>query len=200
MADKSKGDKFPLLIYRRWARTLRLPALLIAVACGIIWWYAPTSDEMVEYDWMFIVIGVIGALIFLYSLLARQAAYVQCLPNYVKIRTPFMSVVISYKRVSQVRPTELHLQFPPANMKRSQLRLLRPFLGRTAVLLELSGFPIGERRLRGWFPWFMFAAEVTGFVLLVEDWMALSRQINVYTDRWVTRRQERHRRQSDLWR
>lgn len=193
MADKAKGGRFPLLIYRRWAKMLRLPSLLIAIASGLVWWVAPDHPMLAGRGWAFIVIGGVGALIFFYSLLARQAAYVQCLPNYVKIRTPFLPVAISYRRILQVRPIEFHSQLPLTDMKRTQRRLLYPFLGRTVVLLELQGFPVSERRLRTWLPWFMFATEATGFTLVVEDWMALSQQISVFSDRWIARRQARKR-------
>lgn len=193
MASKSRGDRFPLLIYQRWAKMLRLPSLLIAVASGVAWWFAPASEKLAPYDWAFIVTGIIGGLIFVYSLLARRAAYVQCFADYLKIRTPFLSVVISYRRILQARPTEFHSQLPLSKMNRPKRRLLGPFLGRTVILLELSDFPVSERRLRTWLPWFMFATEVTGFVLVVEDWMALSRQISVFSDRWVAQRQERQR-------
>jgi hypothetical protein len=195
MADKSKGDKFPLLIYRRWARMLGLPSLLIAVASGVAWWFAPNQPALAENDWAFIVTAGIGTLIFCYSLLARQLAYVQCLPNYVRIRTPFLLVALSYRRILQVRPIEFYPQLPVAAMKRRQRRLLKPFLGRTVILLELRGFPVSERRLRAGLPWYMFAGEVTGLVLVVKDWMALSQQISVFTDRWVARRQARQRPQ-----
>ena len=193
MADRSKGDRFPLLIYRRWARMLRLPGLLIAVASGIMWWFAPNDPLLAERDWAFLLLGGVGGLTFLYSLLARRAAYVQCHPDHVKIRTPFLTVVISYKRVLQVRPVEYHSQLPVSGLKSTQRRLLHPFLGRTVVLLELRGFPLNERWLRIWLPWFMFAGEATGFTLVVEDWMALSRQISAFSDRWVARRQARRR-------
>jgi hypothetical protein len=193
MAEETKGTKFPLLVYRRWARMLRLPSLLIAVASGIVWWFAPNHPLLDEFAWVFIVIGGIGALIFLYSLWARQMAYAQCYPNYVRIRTPFLPVAVSYGRILQVRPVEYHTQLPVAKMKPPQMRLLQPFLGHTVVLLELRAFPVGERRLRTWLPWFMFASEVTGFVLVVEDWMALSRQIGVFSDQWIARRQARQR-------
>lgn len=198
MADK--GDKFPLLIYRRWAKMLRLPSLLIAVVSGIAWWYAPDIPLLADRDWLAIVIGVVGALIFFYSLLARRAAYVQCLPSYVKIRTPFLSVHISYQRILQTRPVQFNSQLSLADLNSSQHRLLQPYLGYTTLLLELNKFPIGERRLRTWLPWFMFATQVTGFVLVVEDWMALSRQIGVFADRWIARRQARQRSPLDFMR
>ena len=193
MDDKPKGNKFPLLIYQHWSKMLRLPGLLIAIASGVMWWFAPDSPMLTNHAWIFIVIGSIGALIFFYSLLALKAAHVQCLPNYLKIRTPFFAVTISYKRVLQIRPIEFHSQISLANVRRTQRRLLNPFLARTVILLELKGFPVSERRLRAWLPSFMFSSEVTGFILVVEDWMALSRQIGVYSDHWTASRRARQR-------
>ena len=191
MAEQTRGDKFPLLIYRRWAKMLRLPGLLIAVASGAVWWFAPNDPLLAEYDWGFIVIGGVGLLTFLYSLWARQTAYVQCLPDYVKIRTPFFAVAVSYRRILQVRPVEYHTQLALTKMKRTHRRLLEPFLSRTVILLELNQYPTSERRLRTWLPWFMIAGEVIGFVLVIDDWMGLSRQVSAFSDRWIARRQAR---------
>lgn len=193
VAAKSKGDRFPLLIYLRWARMLRLPSLLIAITAGVGWWFEPDHPLLAGRGWVLFAIGGIGAVIFLYSLWVRRTAYVQCFPRYVKIRTPFLSVVVSYKRVLKVRPIEFHSQLPVADMKATRRRLLQPFLTNTVILLELKGFPLTERWLRLWIPQFMLAREVTGFVLVVEDWMALSRQISTFTDRWVSERRTRPR-------
>jgi hypothetical protein len=172
---------------------LRLPSLLIVIASGVIWWFTQENSQLSGRAWLFLVIGVVGALVFLYSVLARRATYVQCLPDYVKIRTPFLTVVVSYKRILQVRPIEFHTQLSISDIKRTRRRLVEPFLGYTVILLELQGFPVNERQLRIWLPWFMFASEVVGFVLVVEDWMALSRQISVFSDQWIARRQARER-------
>jgi len=199
MAEQTPGDKFPLLIYRRWARMLRLPGLLIAVASGAVWWFAPNDPLLAERDWVFIVLGLVGGLIFLYSLWVRQMAYVRCYPDYLKIRTPFMAVAISYKRILQVRPVEFHMQLPLSKMKRTQRRLLEPFLTQTVIVLELRQFPTSERRLRTWLPWFMFASQVTGFVLVTNDWMTLSRQVSAFSDRWTVRRQAQQRPSTGLF-
>lgn len=198
MANQTKGDKFPLLVYQRWGKSLRLPSLLIVIASAVAWWFAPDIPQLADRDWVMIVIGVISALIFIYSLLARRAAYVQCLPNYVKIRTPLFAVHVSYRRITQVRPVKFHTELDPADVKRTRLRMLAPFLERTVLLLEMRRFPISERSLRRWLPWYMFANDVTGFVLVVKDWMALSRQITDFSDRWVARRQARERPKTGL--
>jgi hypothetical protein len=194
MAEKTRGDKFPLLIYRRWAKMLRLPSLLIVVASGIAWWFAPEIPLFSQHEWVPVVIAGISALIFCYSLLAHRMAYVQCFPNYIKIRVPFLSIAVSYKRIVQMRPVQFRSQLRVADMKRPRLRMLEPYLGHTAIVLELNDFPLGERQLRLWLPWYVFASDTTGFVLVVNDWMALSRQISSFNDRWITRRQTlRHR-------
>ncbi len=192
MAKKNKGDKFPLLIYRRWAKTLRWPSFFIFLISGAALWFDLESSVISDRVWLFYVMAGIGLLIFAYSVYAQRASYVQCFPNYIRIRTPFLPVAVSYKRVLQVRPVDFHTQLP-AKLRSPQMRLLEPYLGRTVILLELTAFPVKETRLRRWLPWYMFARDVTGFVLVVEDWMALSRQIGGFSDRWIVRHRARPR-------
>ena len=199
MAKESTGKKFPLLIYRRWGKMLRLPSLLIVVACGVAWWFAPDIPLLAGRDWVAIVIGLASALIFVYSLTARRMAFVQCRPNYFKIRTPTTTLRISYRRILQARPVLFRSQLSSSDLKRTRRRLLEPFLGRTIVVLELKKFPGSERRLRRSLPWYMFASDVTGFVLVIEDWMALSQQIVSFSDRFTTRHLESERAEKRLW-
>ncbi len=199
MAKKDRGDKFPLLAYQRWGKMLRAPSLLIVIASGATWWYAPAYPELQEHELTFAIIAIISALIFIYSLLARRAAYVQCRANHFLVRTPFLPLAISYKRIKQVRPVEFHSQLSLPKMSRPQRRLLNPYLGRTTVLLEMRKLPSHKRQLRLWLPWYMFAKQVPGLVLLTDDWMTLSQQINSFTDRWASARLERQRAEKSLW-
>ncbi len=199
MKKKNRGDKFPLIAYQRWGKMLRAPSLLISITCGVAWWYAPTNPELQGRDWTFLVIAIIGALIFSYSLLARRAAIVQCRADHLMIRTPFLPLAISYKRILRVTPVEFHSQLSLPKMSRPRRRLLQPYLGRTTVLLEMRGLPFSKRQLRLWLPWYMFAKQVTGLVLLTDDWMTLSQQITSYSDRWTTARLERQRSKKSLW-
>jgi hypothetical protein len=192
MAKKTKGDKFPLLVYRRWARMLRWSSFFIFLISAAALWFDLDASLISGRVWLFYIAAGVGLLIFVYSVYAYRASYVQCFTNYVRIRTPFLAVAVSYKRVLQVRPVDFHTQLP-AKLRSPQMRLLEPYLGRTVILLELSAFPVKESRLRRWLPWYMFARDVTGFVLVVEDWMALSRQIGGFSDRWIARHRTRPR-------
>ena len=195
MAESSQGKKFPLLIYRRWAKMLRAPSLLVVVASVAAWRYAPQNELVEGTEGLFLVIATVMGVVFVYSLLAGRSSYVQCLPDYVRICTPFLSVAIAYPRILQVRPITFRSQLDLSKMKSPRRRMVQPFLGYTALLLDLRGFPVSERRLRTWLPWFMFATEVTGLVLVIEDWMALSQQITSFSDRALTRRQAHQRPQ-----
>ena len=198
MAESSQGKKFPLLIYRRWAKMLRAPSLLVVVASVAAWRYAPQNELVEGTEGLFLVIATVMGVVFVYSLLAGRSSYVQCLPDYVRICTPFLSVAIAYPRILQVRPITFRSQLDLSKMKSPRRRMVQPFLGYTALLLDLRGFPVSERRLRTWLPWFMFATEVTGLVLVIEDWMALSQQITSFSDRALTRRQAHQRPQIGL--
>jgi len=183
---RKKTKRFPLLIYRRWSKMLYLPSLLIAIVSGVSWWFARQSESLQDHAWFMLAIGAVGLLIFLYALWVRRAAYVQCTPNLIKIRTPFMPVVVSYARLLQVHPDEFYEQFPAEKQSRSHRRLVEPYQRNKAVVLELKDFPMKEKTLRLWLSRFMFATDTKGLVLLVEDWQTLSRQIDAFFDLWMT--------------
>jgi hypothetical protein len=67
--------------------------------------------------------------------------------------------------------------FPPSSLARGQRGLLAPFFGMTALGLDLRGLPLSGLARRLFFSRFLFAPDQTGLVLIVRDWMALSRQI-----------------------
>jgi hypothetical protein len=194
MMKKKRERRFPLLIYQRWSNMLYLPSLLIVILSGISWWIARQSQVYRGQAWALLVIGIIGLAIFVYARLIRYTAYVQCTPNFIKIRTPLAPVVVSYARLLQVHPHEFHEQLASQRLNRSQRRLLEPFLRNTALVLDLKEYPLQKKTLRLWLNDFMFVANAKGLVLLVEDWQALSDQISARFERWLTPRQQQQQR------
>ncbi len=191
---EKRGKRFPLLVYQRWSNMLYLPSLLIVILSGISWWMARQSPVYREQAWALLIIGMIGLAIFVYARLVRYTAYVQCTPDFIKIRTPLAPIVVSYARLLQVHPDQFHEQVPSQRLNRSHRRLLEPFLSDMALVLELKEYPMGKKTLRLWLSEFMFAANAKGLVLLVEDWTALSEQISACFERWVTPRRLQQQR------
>jgi hypothetical protein len=104
------------------------------------------------------------------------------------IQTPFYPLVVSYGRIKGVRPNTFRQVFSPSGEKAARQRWLRPYWGRTALVVELSKYPFSKTWLRLWFSPYLLAPDVTGFVFLVEDWMTLSRQLDQFRADWGMRR------------
>ena len=185
----SPGKRHPLLLYARLFAMLRPPAFFIALLCGVLWWFAPARVPLLSSDLALtalLVVIVLCALLFLYTLIGPALSYVQCFPTYLLVSTPLFRVAISYSRIRSVRP----VLFTPRDIRWSQRRFLEPFLGMTVVAVYLKSYPLNEKLLRLWLNPYMFAPDITGFLFHTQDWMATSRDIDGYRTEWKTRRQQ----------
>ena len=184
----SAGKRRPLLLYARLFAMLRPPAFFIALFSGVLWWFAPSrvprlASELAQTA--LLLVTILCGLLFLYTLVGPALSYVQCFPTHLRVSTPLFRLAISYSRIRTVRP----VQFAPRNIRWSQRRFLEPFLGMTVVAVDLKRYPMPEKLLRLWLNPYMFAADVTGFLFHTQDWMATSREIDVYRTEWKTRNQ-----------
>lgn len=191
---KKRGDRFRLLIYERMWQRWAWPCILIALASVVLWWFAP-SISIIYLPWgdLALVPALLSIVLLVYAFLARRMAWVQCRPNSLRIQTPFYPLIISYSRVKGTRPNAFHKVFDPHKEKGARLRWLQPYWSKTALVMELSRYPVSKSWLRLWFSPYLLSPDVPGFVFLVEDWMALSRQIDDYRTAWEARRTARRR-------
>jgi hypothetical protein len=180
MAKQDRGDRFPLLLYRRAIGRYRTPTFLLAVLLLGLWY--PVSVGWLIWpqpaDGVWLLVGGIASLaVYLIVLIAPSMAYVQARSDHLRIQTPLYRLRVSYRRIQNSRPIDLARMWPPSTLSPGQRSLLAPFFGKTALGLDLRGLPLGGLARRLFFSRFLFAADQTGLVLIVRDWMALSRQI-----------------------
>ncbi len=189
---RRRGDRFRLLIYERMWKRWAWPCILIIPASFALWFFAPLlSITHVLYRALAFVPAIVALVILLFTSLARRMAWVQCRPNHLHIQTPFYPLVISYGRFKGVRPQAFHRVFKPSEEKAARRRWLRPYWGKTVLVVELSKYPVSKAWLRLWFSPYLLSPDVPGFVFLVEDWMGLSRQLDDFRTAWETRRAEK---------
>jgi len=178
---RKPGQRHPLLLYRRamdrlWKPTLLL-GLILAAASG---WalISPVPLFRVDADvWLFV--GALVSLAFsLFTFLMRRMGYVQAFPTYFVIVTPFLRLKVSYRRVRSIHPGSFQQLFPPAELKWGARNYLAPFFSYTAVVVDLSAYPLNRSLLKLFLPAQMFSPRSTGLVLLVPDWMALSTELD----------------------
>ncbi len=181
MSTSKPGDRHDLLLAQRSWERLWKPALLLGVLLSIAWWQAGTGKlpliETADNLW---VLGgaVICLLMGLFALVARNMSYVQPQAIHFRIATPFLKLDVAYRRVRSIRPVDLVQLFPPDRQSWARRRFLAPFYGYTAVAVELNGYPLPRAALQLFFPTQFFLPQATGFVLLVEDWMRLSTELD----------------------
>ncbi len=188
------SPKHSLLIYRRLYGAWRTTALLIALASGVLWWLAPAP---VNSPWMqaaFLTLTLVAGLLFIYTLVGPALSYVQCRPNHLLLSTPLYRLAISYRRIHTTRP----MLFAPRGVRWTKQWLVQPYAGRTALAVDLNGYPVERRFLRLWLNEFVLPNDLLGLMLVTPDWMQLSRDIEVHRGAWKTRRKDAERDQNPL--
>ena len=174
------GRRHSLVMYTRmmdrwWPATLFLALGLFALAWAV-WSYEP--DPL--YDWRWLTLSSVGAFVLVVTLfifILRKAAYVQPFSDHLRLVTPFLRLNISYKRVRRASSATISGLFPVASISNWQREILEPLARRTAVVLELNGYPISQTVLRFFLSPFFFKDKTPHFVLLVDDWMRFSTEL-----------------------
>jgi hypothetical protein len=174
------GRKYPLLVYQhllnRW-----WPAMFTMGLAWLAWAYSEYIDPLapfIQWRWQLCVgVGVLAFLVGLLFIVLKQIAYVQPFPTYLKLVTPFLHMNISYKRIRKTTTTEMRLLFPPKGFSGWVQDIFAPLATRTAVILELTSYPISRNVLRLFLYRFFFKDATPHLVILVQDWMRFSAEI-----------------------
>lgn len=111
-------------------------------------------------------------------------AFVQARQDHLRLITPFLMLRISYRRVRSVHPADLQQLYPPAKANWSQQNYLAPLYTKTALVVELQGYPMSPTILRLFLAPQMLLQQTPGLVLLVPNWMALSTEVDTLRSIW----------------
>ena len=172
--------KYPLIVYRHmlnrwWPAMFALGLGMFALAYSE---YINPMAQFISWRWqLFAGIGVLAILVGLFFIIIKQFAYVQVFPTYLKLVTPFLRLKVSYKRITRTTATEMRLLFPPKSMSWWIREIFAPLSSRTAVVIDLNSYPISPRILHLFLSRFFFKDKTPHFVILVNDWMQFSTEL-----------------------
>lgn len=184
--SRQHKTRFRLLIYEQMWESWAWPCILLIPASAALWWFAPQLLVPAALRPLTLVPAAAAGLILVYANLARRRAWVECREDHVRIQAPIHPLAISYSRIRSVRAAPLAQLFG-ISKRSSAPGWLRPYLGRTSVVVDLTSYPLSRRWLRLWFSPYLLSPEGPGIVLVVKDWMTLSRQLDDYRSRWEMR-------------
>lgn len=177
------GRKYPLIVYRhmlnRWWPAMITMGLVMFVLAYIE--YTDPLGRFITWPWQ--LAGGVGALaifVGLFFIVIKNFAYVQPAPNHLKLVTPFLRVNISYKRIKRTMPTEMRHLFPHKSLSGWMQDIFAPLANKTALVLELNGYPVSPTLLRMFLSRFFFKDKTPHLVILVNDWMLLSAELDSY--------------------
>jgi hypothetical protein len=140
--------------------------------------YIQPLGPFLPWRWQLCVaIGGIAILIGIFFWAIRFFAYVQPFPNYLKLATPFMRINISYKRIRKTTTTEMRYLFAYKSMSFWVKEIFSPLAAKTALVVDMTAYPISPVVLRLFLYRFFFKDKNPHLVLLVEDWMRFSSEL-----------------------
>jgi len=174
------GTKFPLVVYQHMLNRWWTPMIAIGLGMFALAYseYIKPMAQFLPWNWQFpAVVGTLAIVVGIFFLILRHLAYVQPFPTYLKFVTPFMRVNISYKRFKRTTATEMRILFPHKSMSGWVQDIFAPLATRTAVVIDLNGYPVPPWMLRFFLSRFFFKDKTPHLVILVKDWMRLSSEL-----------------------
>lgn len=175
------GRRYPLLIYRHILNRWWPATLIIGVALLIGWWQAAQNVTWELDLWRLDVWLLFSAcLAFLWTLalfMMSRMAYVQVLPNRLRLVTPFLRMNISFKRIRRTSTAAMYALFPPERLSNSKREIIEPLAGKTAIVIEMNAMPMPRSTLNLFLSPFFFKDQTPHIVILVNDWLKFSTEL-----------------------
>lgn len=174
------GHKYPLIVYRHMLNRWWPPMIAIGLAMFLFAYteYIQPLGPFLPWRWQLAVaVGVLAIMVGIFFWVIRFFAYVQPFPTYLKLVTPFMRINISYKRIKKTTTTEMRYLFGLKSMSWWVREIFSPLATKTALVIDLNGYPISSAVLRLFLYRFFFKDKTPHLVILVQDWMRLSSEL-----------------------
>ena len=196
------GRRYPLLVYREMLNRWWPDVFWLGLGMfGLAWLaYWSTSGQLEVWRWKGLVaLGGLSLIVSLILFVMRGIAYIQPFPTYVRLVTPLLRINISYKRLRKYTTTEMRAVFPPTKkMSGWKREVVGKFSSKTALVLELAGWPVQPELMRLFLSPLFFRDKTPHFVILVNDWMRLSLEIDSMRTGGGVQQEKRPQNQSIL--
>jgi hypothetical protein len=188
------GHRHRLVLYtytlnRWWKLVLGIGLVLLALAVALSqlpgllsqYHFPLVSDKTL---WMVGGVGGFTLLLALFLFTIRKSAYVQPFKSHIRLVTPLLRMNISYRRIRQASSVEMQSLFPISRYKGWRRKFLFPLAAQTAIVLEMTGWPLPRWVLNLFLSPFFFPDRSSRLALLVPRWMEFSTEMESLRSTW----------------
>lgn len=178
--------KHKILLYEFASRRIRNKLLLLWLILLALAVYDQFMTRVLGEFWfvVWLLVPLLAALWIYYAFLLRRSALI-VMPKYLVLQGPLASVKISYGRITSTTSSHMGQHYDLKTLKGRDRFVVEPLYDYACGFIELYSFPKGlNKKQRKRFSRFLFSPRRPGLLLVVNDWMKLSRDIEVARQKW----------------
>lgn len=182
-----------LLIFNQIGKSKKSKLALLAILLLAIGIYDQFTEFLGDYwlAWWAAFLLIVTLWIY-YAIMMRRAS-IQVRSKFLRLQGPIIGYNISYGRIHSVTSGKMEQHYKIEDLKKAERAIAKPFAGQTCLFVELASYPKSFRWRKLWFPRILFGTARRGLVCYVEDWMALSRDIeSARSHRYARTEHSRH--------
>jgi hypothetical protein len=194
------GHRHRLILYtymlnRWWKLSLGIGAIVVAMAIGlrILPGQLPQYHFLMVSDftlWAVAGAGGYAVLLSFFLIAIAKSAYVQPCATHLRLITPFLRMNISYRRIRKASSVDMKHLFAVSSYKGWRFRLARPLAAKTAIVLEMQGWPLPHWVLNLFLSSFFFPDKTSRLALLVPKWMDFSMEMESFRSNFLDSQHE----------
>ena len=194
------GHRHRLILYtymlnRWWKLSLGIGAILVTMIIGlrILPGQLPQYHFLMVSDftlWAVAGAGGYAVLLSFFLIAIAKSAYVQPCATHLRLITPFLRMNISYRRIRKASSVDMKHLFAVSSYKGWRFRLARPLAAKTAIVLEMQGWPLPHWVLNLFLSSFFFPDKTSRLALLVPKWMDFSMEMESFRSNFLDSQHE----------
>jgi hypothetical protein len=172
-------SKHRLLIFDRISRRMRWRLVLLLIVLLLLGIYDQFTGYLGSF-WLawWLAIVLVAALYFYYAVLIPRAS-IQVGQGSLRLQGPLTGYNFSYGRIYSVASGNMEQHYSKKQLGPYEWSIIKPFYFSTCLFIEFNSTPRHFDRRRLWFPRLLFGSNRPGLICYVEDWMALSQEIDL---------------------
>jgi len=182
-----------LLIFNQIGKSKKTKLAMLALVLLTIGLYDQFTEFLGDYWLAWWAAFLLIVTLWVYFAIMMRRASIQVRSKFLRLQGPIIGYNISYGRIHSVTSGKMEQHYRIEDLKKAERVMSKPFLGQTCLFIELSSYPKSFRWRKLWFPRILFGTARRGLICYIDDWMALSRDIeSARSHRYANIERDRH--------